>query len=126
MIHAQPDPGLYGVDTVISDDQLTAIDTGWFDSGTTPPGLGGLVGAFPIASGDRLFVFDFEYRGGRDVVSVATADEAFVYESGGSVSALAVPARFGTGLTIVPAPAGGAVLGLGGALAFARRRRSQS
>lgn len=121
-VSAQTDPGLYGADVVISDDQLSAGSTGWFDMGSTPPGLGGLIGTFPIADGDDIFVFDYTYNGGTDTWNGATVDEAFVYTSGQSVSAARVPANFGDDFTVVPTPASVALLGLGGLVAARRRR----
>ncbi len=100
-VSARPDPGLYGVDTVITDEQLRSDFTGWFDFASTPPGLGGLGGEFPVASGDRLFVFDYEYVGEVDVVSIASAGEARLWRDGNDINGAVVPADFGKGLIVM-------------------------
>ena len=99
-VSARPDPGLYGVDTVITDEQLRIDFTGWFDFCSTPPGLGGLASLFPVASGDRLFVFDFEYVGEVDVVSIASTGEARLWRDDNDINGRVVPADFGKGLMV--------------------------
>ena len=99
-VSARPDPGLYGVDTVITDEQLRSDFTGWFNFASTPPGLGGLGGTFPVASGDRLFVFDYEYVGEVDVVSIASTGEARLWRDAQDINGVVVPADFGKGLIV--------------------------
>lgn len=107
-------------DTVtLSDAASSGIDLGTF-----PPTFNPLIGLFPIASGEQFFAFDFIYQGGVVDMSVVVRGAGRVYRSstdgnGQSVSAPTV----GSGVTITPAPASLALLGLGG-FAAARRRRA--
>ncbi len=102
-VSAQVDPGLYGVDTIISDDELTETHTDYFDFASTPPGLGGLAGAFPVASGDRLFAFDYIFEGGSDFVGIASSGEARLWRDQTDIGGAVVPAEFGEGLTVMSA-----------------------
>lgn len=97
---------------------------GGIDLATFPPTFNPLIGLFPIASGEQFFAFDFVYQGGVVNMSTVVRGAGRIYRSstdgnGQSVSAPTV----GTGVTITPAPASLALLGLGG-LAAARRRRA--
>ena len=104
-VSARPDTGFYGVDTVITDDQFRDDFTGWFDFASTPPGLGGLAGVFPVESGDRLFVFDYVYVGGRDDIGIASSKEARLWRDQQDINGAVVPADAGLGLIVAGCPA---------------------
>ena len=101
VISARPDPGLYGVDTVITNDEVSSDTTGWFLLYTIPPGLGGLVGAYPIESGDRLFVFEYEFVGGEDIIATATEDAVRLWRDVQDINGIVVSLEPGEGLTVV-------------------------
>lgn len=93
------------------------------DLGTFPPTFNPLIGLFPISTGEQFFAFDFVYQGGVVNMSTVVRGAGRIYRNstdgnGQSVSAPTV----GTGVTITPAPASLALLGLGGLVANRRRR----
>ena len=101
---------------------ITDINNDFFDFASTPPGLGGLAGAFPTADGDAIFVFDYVYQGGEDTWDSATNGEARLWRDAQDINGAVVDARNGDTFTVTPAPASLALLGLGGLVAGRRRR----
>ena len=101
---------------------ISDINSDFFDFASTPPGLGGLAGAFPLADGEAIFVFDYTYNGGLDTWDAKTNGEARLWRDGNDINGAVVDARNGDTFTVSPAPASLALLGLGGLVAARRRR----
>eukprot|EP01026_Neomeris_dumetosa_P008760 TRINITY_DN12843_c2_g1_i1.p2 TRINITY_DN12843_c2_g1~~TRINITY_DN12843_c2_g1_i1.p2 ORF type:complete len:257 (+),score=20.25 TRINITY_DN12843_c2_g1_i1:392-1162(+) len=93
----------------------------FLDFGSIPPGLGGLSGAFPIASGHPIFVFDWVYQGGTIRWQTSSDDTALLWRNAQDINGIEVPARDGGGILINPAP--GTLSALVIAAITSRRRR---
>ena len=109
-------------DVVAIGGKLSDINDDFFDFASTPPGLGGLAGAFPLSDGEAIFVFDYTYNGGLDTWDAKTNGEARLWRDGNDINGAVVDARNGDTFTVSPAPASLALLGLGGLVAARRRR----
>ncbi len=102
--------------------RITDANDDYFDFASTPPGLGGLGAAFPLESGEAIFVFDYVYNGGTDCIGTAPTDTARVWRDGNDINGLVVDARAGDFFGCIPAPGCLGVIVCGG-LIGARRRR---
>ena len=109
-------------DTVITTAGVTTTNSLFMSLAATPPGAGGFSSVFPIDSGEASFVFEFTYQGGTAEIELNVAQVATYSTStsiGGNVSQNPDGVQL---LTVVPAPASVALLGLGGLVATRRRR----
>ncbi len=105
---------------VISDEIFGNGVTDYIDLNSLAPGLGGLSGAFPIASGDQVFVFDWVSDGSlRGTLRARTSDTALLYGNLSDVDPIVVDAQ-GERFEWYPAPGTLSVL-LGG-LFWTRQR----
>ncbi len=109
-------------DIMASGGVITDVNNDYFDFASTPPGLGGLGAAFPLESGEAIFVFDYVYGGGEDTWDAQTNGEARLWRDGSDVNGAVVEASNGRTFFVTPAPASLALLGLGGLVASRRRR----
>ncbi len=109
-------------DVVANGGTISDVNDDFFDFASTPPGLGGLSGPFPITSGDSIFNFDYVYQGGVDSWDALTNGEARLWRDGADNNGAVVDARNGETFFVSPAPASLALLGLGGLVAGRRRR----
>lgn len=106
-------------DTVV----LSDAARGGIDLGTFPPTFNPLIGPFPIASGETFFVFDFVYQDGSETISVVVRGAGRIFRNAADGSGQAVSAPLaGSSVTITPAPASLALIGMGGLVAARRRR----
>ncbi len=112
----------HNIDVVASGGKVTDVNDDFFDFASTPPGLGGLSGPFPITSGDSIFNFDYVYQGGADNWDANSNGTARLWRDGADNNGLVVDADAGATLIVSPAPASLALLGLGGLVAGRRRR----
>ncbi len=107
----------HNVDVVASGGKVTDINDDFFDFASTPPGLGGLTGPFPITSGDSIFNFDYVFGGGLDKWSTRNVGTARLWRSRVDVLGVEVPATDGDIFWVgIPAPHGVGVLALTGML----------
>ncbi len=109
-------------DVVASGGKITDVNNDFFDFASTPPGLGGLSGPFPLPSGGAIFAFDYVYDGGVDTWDAVSNGTARIWRDASDINGEVVPADSGATLVISPAPASLALLGLGGLVAGRRRR----
>ena len=112
----------HNVDIHASGGKITDINDDFFDFASTPPGLGGLAGAFPTASGDAVFVFEYTYGGGEDNWDAGHNGSARLWRDAQDINGAVVDASSGDTFVVSPAPASLALLGLGGLVAGRRRR----
>ncbi len=103
--------------------KVTDVNDDFFDFASTPPGLGGLAAAFPLANGEAIFVFDYVYEGGVDLWDGGHNGRARLWRDGTDINGIDVPASSGATFVVSPAPSGMGVIGLG-LLVAGRRRRS--
>ncbi len=103
--------------------KITDVNDDFFDFASTPPGLGGLAGAFPLADGEAIFVFDYVYEGGVQLWDAGHNGRARLWRDGTDINGIEVPASSGATFVVSPAPSGMGVIGLG-LLVAGRRRRS--
>ena len=82
-------------DIVATVSRISDENGDWIDLTSEPPGLGGLAGAFPTASGDEVFVFDYVYRGGADCWDVESDATATLWASHQDVNPDVVSASVG-------------------------------
>ena len=102
--------------------KVTDVNDDFFDFASTPPGLGGLSGPFPLPSGRAIFNFFYVYDGGVDTWDAVSNGTARIWRDASDINGEVVPADSGATLVISPAPASLALLGLGGLVAGRRRR----
>lgn len=82
-------------DVVGVDGKITDVNDDFFDFASTPPGLGGLAAAFPLESGEAIFVFDYVYRGGVDYWDMQTETTALLWRTQNDTEPTKVDARVG-------------------------------
>ncbi len=132
-------PGRYGLYRIVASDgpgdatdphnedvvafggKVTDVNDDYFDFASTPPGLGGLSGPFPLPSGGAIFAFDYMYDGGVDTWDAVSNGTARIWRDGTDINGEVVPAGNNT-IVVFPAPASLALLGLSGLVAARRRR----
>ncbi len=103
--------------------EISDVNSDYFDFASTPPGLGGLAGAFPLSSGESIFEFDYVYNGGIDSWDAKTNGEARLWRDDGDINGAVVDARNGDTFFVAdPAPGTIAPLAMAG-LILSRRRR---
>ena len=111
-------------DVVAIDDngttRITDVNGDFFDFASTPPGLGGLAGAFPTADGDAIFVFDYVYDGRDDCLCAVPADTGRLWADAQDINGTVVDARGAVCFGCIPSPGPLGVLLLAG-LGRARR-----
>ncbi len=102
--------------------RISDVNNDFIDFASTPPGLGGLAGGFPLEDGEAIFVFDWVYQGGGWLWVTETSDTARLWRNGNDINGAVVDARDGDPFTI-PAPSPLALAGIGLLLGLRRRRR---
>ncbi len=103
------------------DGTITDVNDDFIDLASTPPGLGGISGAFPLVSGQDVFRVDYIYDGGIDLWDAGHSGRARLWRDDSDLNGIEVPAFNGDTLVVSPAPAGVVLLGIA-ACAAGRRR----